>query len=262
MKNIVGVDCTGNGNIEYFLTENFHLKKNVTVVVENEEKLQFGKVITEEHPIDENKLDKPLGKIVRIATKKDYQKYKTNEKDAQEALKKCKKLVEKYQLNLNLLDARYTFDRDQLIFRFFSESRVDFRELAKELASIYRVRIELRQIGVRDKAKEVGGVGTCGQELCCHRFLKDFDSVSISMAKNQNLALSPNKINGCCGRLLCCLKYEDDVYKECRKDLPKVGEKVTIKEGTGNVVDINILERKYVVHIDGIGNIEVSNGNN
>lgn len=261
MKNIVGVDCKGNGNIEYFLTEKFHLKKNVTVVVSQDDKLQFGKVVTEEHPIDDAKLDKPLGKIIRIATKKDYQKYKANEKDAQEALKKCKKLAEKYQLNLTLLDARYTFDRDQLIFRFFSENRVDFRDLARELASIYRVRIELRQIGVRDKAKEVGGLGSCGQELCCHRFLKDFDSVSISMAKNQNLALSPTKINGCCGRLLCCLKYEDDVYKECRKDLPKQGDVVTIKEGTGNVIDVNILERKYVVHIDGVGNVEVVNGN-
>lgn len=262
MKNIVGVDCTGNGNIEYFFTDDFSLKKNVTVVVENDGKLQFGKVMTEEHPIDDGKLDKPLGKIVRIATKKDYQKYKANEKDAQEALKKCKKLVEKYELNLNLLDARYTFDRDQLIFRFFSENRVDFRELAKELASIYRVRIELRQIGVRDKAKEVGGIGTCGQELCCHRFLKDFDSVSISMAKNQNLALSPNKINGCCGRLLCCLKYEDDVYKECKQGLPKIGQTVTIKEGTGNVIDANILDRKYTVHIDGVGNVEVIDGDN
>ena len=262
MENIVGVDCTGNGNVEYFFTEDFTLKKNVTVVVENDGKLQFGKVITEEHPIDDRKLDKQLGRIVRIATKKDYQKHKANEKDAQEALKKCKKLVEKHQLNLNLLDARYTFDRDQLIFRFFSESRVDFRELAKELAAIYRVRIELRQIGVRDKAKEVGGVGTCGQELCCRRFLKDFDSVSISMAKNQNLALSPNKINGCCGRLLCCLKYEDDVYKECKQGLPKIGQVITIKEGTGNVIEVNILDRKYIVHIDGVGNIEVIDGNN
>lgn len=262
MKNIVGVDCTGNGNIEYFLIEDFHLKKNVTVVVENDGRLQFGKVMTEEHQIDESKLDKSLGRIVRIATKKDYQKYKANEKDAAEAFKKCKKLAEKYELNLNLLDARYTFDRDQLIFRFFAENRVDFRELAKELASIYRVRIELRQIGVRDKAKEVGGVGTCGQELCCHRFLKDFDSVSISMAKNQNLALSPNKINGCCGRLLCCLKYEDDVYKVCKQGLPKVGQTVTTKEGTGKVVDVNILDRKYTVHIEGVGNIEVVDGNN
>ena len=216
--------------------------------------------MTEEHPIDENKLDRPLGKVLRIATKKDYMKYKANEKEAQDALKKCKKLAEKYQLNLKLLDAKFTFDRDQLIFRFFSETRIDFRELAKELASIYRVRIELRQIGVRDKSKEVGGIGICGQELCCHRFLKDFDSVSISMAKNQNLALSPNKINGCCGRLLCCLKYEDDNYKECKKEIPKLGEKVTIKEGTGIVTDVNILDKKYIVHIENIGDIEVVNG--
>ena len=257
MENIVGVDYIGTGNVEYFFTEGLHLKKNVTVIVETEGRIYFGKVLTNEHPIDKSKLKSPLGKIVRIATKKDYQKYKANEKDAQEALKKCKKLAEKHNLNLTLLDANFTFDRDQLIFRFFAENRIDFRDLAKELASIYRVRIELRQIGVRDKAKEVGGIGTCGQELCCHRFLSEFDSVSISMAKNQNLALSPNKINGCCGRLLCCLKYEDENYKECKKGLPKVGEKVTLEQGVGTVIDVNILDKKYIVHIDGVGNIEV-----
>ena len=262
MKNIVGVDCTENGKIIYFSTEGFHIKKNVTVVVEIENSLQFGKVVTEEHPIDENNLQYKLGRIVRIATKKDYLKYKANEKDAQEALKKCRKLAKKHQLNINLLDARYTFDRDQLIFRFFSETRVDFRNLAKELASIYKVRIELRQIGVRDKAKEIGGIGSCGQELCCKRFLKDFDSVSISMAKDQNLALSPNKINGCCGRLLCCLKYENDVYKECRKELPKIGDRISTIQGEGTIVDINILDKKCIVHVDGVGTVEVKSEDN
>lgn len=258
MKNIVGVDCTGNGKIIYFSTEGLHIKKNVTVVVEDENHLQFGKVVTDEHPIDEKKLQQKLGKVVRIATKRDYLRFKENEKDAQEALRKCKKLVKKHQLNLNLLDARYTFDRDQLIFRFFSETRVDFRDLARELASIYRVRIELRQIGVRDKAKEVGGIGSCGQQLCCSRFLKDFDSVSISMAKNQNLALSPNKINGCCGRLLCCLKYEDDVYKECKNVASKSESAVSTMQGEISVLDVNI----PIENIGDIENVGVKSENN
>lgn len=257
MKQIVGIDKTGNGNITYFYTNGLHLKKNVTVIVEEEKGKYFGKVLTEEHSIDENKLNETLGNVVRIASKKDYSKYKENQKDASMALKKCKKLVEKYNLEMNLLDANYTFDRDQLIFRFFSDKRIDFRELARELASIYKVRIELRQIGVRDKAKEVGGLGSCGQELCCHRYLKDFDSVSISMAKNQNLALSPNKINGLCGRLLCCLKYENECYVESKKGLPKVGEKVDVDDTTGTVVEVNILDRSYKVEIVGKGIVEV-----
>lgn len=257
MQRIVGVDKRGNGSITYYNVSDLHLKKNVTVIVEEGKGKYFGKVVTEEHELDETKLNQKLGSVLRIASKKDYLKHKENLKDAAIALKKCKDLVKKYSLDMNLLDAYYTFDRDQLIFRFFSDQRVDFRELARELASIYRVRIELRQIGVRDKAKEIGGIGPCGQELCCHRYLKDFDSVSISMAKNQNLALSPNKINGLCGRLLCCLKYENECYLSSKKGLPKVGETVSCENEKGTVIDVDILSRSYTVDIPGVGKKEV-----
>lgn len=237
MKNVVGVICTKNKNIVYYLTNGLHIKKNITVIVQDENLIEFGKVVTVEHPLDESKLNKPLGKIVRIATKKDYQKYKNNEKDAREAFRRCKKLIDKYSLKMTLMDANYTFDRDQLIFRFFSDNRVDFRNLAKELASIYKVRIELRQIGIRDKAKEIGGIGPCGQELCCHRFLKNFASVSISMAKHQNLALNPTKINGSCGRLLCCLKYEDENYAAEKNN--------STQNGSFNTENEEVIQEEY-----------------
>lgn len=253
---IVGISFQKNGRIEYYDTNHLQLKKNITVLVESDYGLRFGKVETELHPVDETKLKRPLKKIVRIASRKDFEKHRTNLKLEEQALKKCRELVKQLHLEMNVLDALYTFEHDQLIFHFFSENRVDFRELARELASIYRVRIELRQIGVRDKAKEVGGVGGCGQQLCCSRFLKDFDSVSISMAKNQNLALSPNKINGVCGRLLCCLKYENDTYKQERKKLPSIGTMMELTEGLGKVISVDILKQTYKVEIPKVGVIE------
>ena len=159
---------------------------------------------------------------------------------------------------MSLIDANYTFDRDKLIIRFLADNRIDFRDLVKELASIYKVRIELRQIGVRDKAKEVSGCGICGQKLCCSRFLKDLDAVSITMAKNQNLSLNPNKINGVCGRLLCCLNYEDENYKECRKCLPEIGDKIKTEEGTGTVIGLDILSKSYTVDIPEVGRVKVN----
>jgi len=257
MKKVVGVERVGNNSIAYYYTNNLNLKKNVTIILEEGKCKYFGKVVTDVHSLDETKLNKNLGTVLRIASKKDYLKNKENIKDASLALKKCKKLIQKYNLEMNLLDAYFTFDRDQLIFRFFSDKRIDFRDLAKDLASIYKVRIELRQIGVRDKAKEIGGIGSCGQELCCHRYLKEFDSVSISMAKNQNLALSPNKINGLCGRLLCCLTYENECYKTCKKGLPKIGDIVEVDEKNGTVIDVNILARSYTVDIPLVGKVEV-----
>jgi len=162
------------------------------------------------------------------------------------------------ELKMKIIDASYTFDRDKLIFRFLADNRVDFRELAKDLAAKYKVRIELRQIGVRDKAKEISGIGPCGRELCCSCFLNNFiDTVSINMAKNQNIALNPNKINGQCGRLLCCLNYEDDVYTENRKDLPNVGDVVKTPNGEGKVVSIDILNKSYVVNVPDEGKIQI-----
>ena len=173
-------------------------------------------------------------------------------------MKECQKLIDKYGLNMKLMDASFTFEREQLMYHFLSESRIDFRKLAKDLAAIFKTRIELRQIGVRDKAKEIGGLGPCGRTLCCTDYLVNFDSVSINMAKNQNLSLNPTKINGVCGRLLCCLTYENDVYEEYKKDLPELGEKVTYKGKTGRVISLDILKKKYTFLTDDEEYIEVT----
>ncbi len=247
MEEIVGVTFLKDGRITYYYTNGFELKKGMNVLVEFNKGLRLARVFTEPHKIDSTKLDKPLLKIRKIASKKDYFNHMENLKEAKIALKKCRNLVKKYRLNMNVMDAYYTLSKDQLVFRFYAETRVDFRELAKELASIYKTRIELRQIGVRDKAKEVGGIGMCGQKLCCARFLKEFDSVSISMAKNQNLALSPNKINGICGRLLCCLKYEDECYSKMKKNLPKIDDEITVDSQVGKVTKVDVLKQKYTV---------------
>ena len=163
---------------------------------------------------------------------------------------------------MQIIDASFTFDRDQLMFYFLSDSRVDFRELAKALASIYKTRIELRQVGVRDRAKEAGGLGLCGRCLCCSQFLYDFDSVSINMAKNQNLSLNPSKINGVCGRLLCCLKYENECYCEYRKGMPDVGDKVETEDGIGKVVSIDVISGKYKVEVPDVGLVDMVRDNN
>ena len=247
MSEIVGIEIP-NEQMKYFYTNKLNLKKNLTVIVETEDGLRFGKVVTDIHPIDNKKLKEELYKVIRIASKQDYEDNKKNEKDIKESIKKFNSLTKKYNLEMKLQDAYYTHDRQQLIFKFTSENRVDFRDLAKDLASIYHTRIELRQIGVRDKAKKISGLGLCGQILCCSRFLDDFSSVSIQMAKDQNIALNPTKINGLCGRLLCCLKYEEECYKECRKGLPNVGKTVTTSSGReGKVVSVDVLKRKFRV---------------
>lgn len=253
MIEVVGILFEEKERMYYFSPNNLKLKKNVTVIVETDKGEQFGKVTKEAFLIEEKKLMSPLKKVIRIATKQDYYANKKNLKDAGEALKKCRELVQKENLNMQVIDAHYTFDRTQLVFRFLADSRIDFRNLAKQLASIYKTRIELRQVGVRDKAKEIGGIGPCGRPLCCSCFLNDFESVSINMAKNQNISLNQTKINGACGRLLCCLKYEDETYSECRNCLPKIGETVETKEGKGKVVAVDILNKKYSVEISGIG---------
>ncbi len=262
MKYIVGVELDNENKLKYYIIEKDKIKKNITVVVEDENGINFGRIITDIHPINMEKLNKKLGKIIRIATKKDYQNYQKNKKLGLEALQKCRQLTKKYNLDMNILDANFTLDRDQLLFHFYSENRIDFRNLAKDLAFLYKTRIELRQIGVRDKAKKIGGIGLCGQQLCCARYLDSFDSVSISMAKNQNLSLNPTKINGICGRLLCCLKYEDEPYKEYKKNLPSVGQIVEIKEGKGKVLSVNILKKTFKVELENKGIIEVDYGSN
>lgn len=213
---------------------------NDIVIVETERGLQLGTV----KRIFDKKCNN-LKNIKRKASKSDLNQHKKNLKDSSEALEKSKELAKKLDLNMKFIDASFTFDRNQLLLLFTAESRVDFRTLAKELASIYKTRIELRQIGIRDKAKEVSGIGQCGRKLCCASFLTNLESVSISMVKNQNLALNPNKINGQCGRLLCCLNYEDDMYTTCREGLPNVGDKIDTEKGEATVTFVDILNRTY-----------------
>lgn len=246
MQKVAGVKFKSSEKIYYFNSTDFELKKNDKVIVETERGLQYATV---EIPFSELEADslKKLSEIIRVATDKDIVQYSKNQADALCALKNGRDIAEKMKLNMQVIDAEYTFDRRQLTFHFLADNRVDFRELVKELASLFRTRIELRQIGVRDKASQVGGIGHCGRGLCCSGFLKELDNVSINMAKNQNLALNPNKINGVCGRLLCCLKYEDEQYKECRKCLPKIGTFIETKEGAGKVINIDILKKEYTV---------------
>lgn len=257
MSNIVGVTFKENSHIYFIDAGNFRLHNNLTIVVNCDNKIKFAKIVK----LHVSNTTQTIGKIVRIATKKDYFQYRKNLKDEKEALLNCRELVKEKKMNMHIIDASYTLDREQLVFRFIADTRIDFRDLAKKLASIYKTRIELRQIGIRDKAKEVGGCGPCGQKLCCARFLKEFDGVTINMAKTQNLALNPSKINGVCGRLFCCLKYENECYKECKKGLPKIGDKVTTPKGEGIVTNIDILNMKYNVDIPNVGNIEISGQN-
>lgn len=242
---IVGVTFNDNGKVYYFNDNNLKLKKNLTVIVETEKGLQFGKIVNFFN--DDNINQQNHKNVVRISTKADYLQHLNNLKDSELAVKKCKDLVKKYNLNMKIIDATWTFDRNQLVFRFIADERIDFRNLAKELGSIYKTRIELRQIGIRDKAKEIGGIGPCGRLLCCSTFLNDFDSVSINMAKNQLLSLNPTKINGSCGRLLCCLKYEDDNYTDYRKNMPNIGDNYKTEKGYGKVIAIDLFKKKIRV---------------
>lgn len=238
---------------------NLNLKNNLTVIVKTERGLQFGRIIDFVNDDNLSNIDDNI--ILRVANKKDYQKHLINLKDEKIAVTKCKELSQKYNLNIQILDANFTFDRSQLMFRFISDSRIDFRDLAKELAYIYKTRIELRQIGIRDKAKEIGGIGQCGRQLCCTSYLKNLNSVSINMAKNQCISLNPNKINGCCGRLLCCLNYEDEMYSESKQGLPMIGAKVKNNEYEGVVISLDILNKKYKVETkNGIIEVDTKNG--
>ena len=243
---IVGVKLGNNSKVYYFDADGVNVHENSTVIVETEKGLQYGVVV---RLIPEENIDKKMEykKVVRLTTKDDYKRYLNNIKDANRAIAKCNELILEYDLNMKIIDANYTFDREQLIFRFVADDRVDFRQLAKDLGSIFKTRIELRQVGIRDKAKDVGGIGPCGRKLCCNNFLTEFDSVSINMAKNQNLALNPSKINGVCGRLLCCLTYENDNYNEYKKGLPDVGNKVKVDGQDGKVISLDIFNRSYKV---------------
>lgn len=251
MNEIVGVKFINLNRIYYFLTNNINVKKNDKVIVETEKGIQIGLVSTDKMNIDEEKLIMPEKKILRIATKDDIEQEKKNAEKSNRALDDAKRIAKELKLDMKFISSSFTFDHKQLIFNFLADERIDFRELAKKLAAIYKTRIELRQIGVRDKAKEVGGIGPCGRFLCCSSFLNDFNSVSINMAKNQYIALSPTKINGVCGRLLCCLGYEDQQYREMKKDYPPIGTVIKNGDHSGKVVSHNLFKQTYTIEKQG-----------
>jgi cell fate regulator YaaT (PSP1 superfamily) len=241
--NVVEIKFDNVKDTSFFINKKFKIRKNLNVIVDSDRGLQYGTVVNVFNNI--NKFSNlNLYDVVRVSSKKDHYKHLENLSGAKEAVVKCKELVKKYNLSMNILDASYNFDKTQLMFRFVADERVDFRQLAKELGAVFKTRIELRQVGIRDKAKEIGGVGPCGRLLCCSSFLKSFDSVTISMAKNQSVSLNPSKINGVCGRLLCCLKYENDIYTDMKSYLPKIGSFINYNNKKVKVVAVDILKKK------------------
>lgn len=252
--NNVGVKFKNNGKEYIFYDNNIDVFVDDYVIVETEKGQQFGKVSS----ISKVKLqDENHSKIIKIAEESDIKQNKKNIVEAKLALEKATEIAKDLNLDMKFIDSYYTFDKSQLVFQFLADNRIDFRELAKSLASIYKVRIELRQVGVRDKAKEISGIGQCGRKLCCSSFLKDLDSVGIAQVKNQGLSLNPSKINGQCGRLLCCLKYEDSNYSLYRKGMPEVGDKVKVGKESGVVTSLDILNRKYTLNTENNNKIVV-----
>lgn len=257
MLKVVGVRFQKAGKIYYFDPKDLKLKINDSVVVENSRGIELGFVAENIKEIEESELTEELMPVVRIANKKDLSNYEKNNEKSIEALSKAKELVNKYNLQMKLVDAEYTLDGSKVVINFTCEDRVDFRDLVKDLASILKTRIELRQIGIRDQAKIVGAIGNCGKECCCKMYLSDFDKVSIKMAKTQNLSLNPTKISGVCGRLMCCLSYENEYYSEVVTKMPKLNNKVKTKDGIGTVVYNDILKEKVNVKFVSDDNVKI-----
>ncbi|MBS4210779.1 stage 0 sporulation family protein [Bacillus sp. FJAT-50079] len=251
MYNVIGVRFKKAGKIYYFDPGEFPIVINDYVIVETARGIEYGKAVTDIKQVSEHDVVLPLKKVVRLADQKDQLNVEENKQAAMQAHVVCNEKISEHQLDMKLVDVEYTFDRNKVIFYFTADGRVDFRDLVKDLASIFRTRIELRQIGVRDEAKMLGGIGPCGRMLCCSTFLGDFEPVSIKMAKDQNLSLNPTKISGLCGRLMCCLKYENDEYEAAKAELPDVGEFIKTPDGPGKVIGLNILERIIQVNLTG-----------
>ncbi len=249
MVRVASVRFKQAGKVYYFDPDGFNMKRGSNVIVETARGLEFGTLTEDIKEVEEKEIVAPLKKIIRVADQKDIVQHQDNLKKKERALALCQEKIDKHNLIMKLIDVEHTFDNSKIIFYFTADGRVDFRELVKDLASVFKMRIELRQIGVRDEAKLVGGIGTCGKSLCCHNWLSEFEPVSIKMAKVQNLSLNPSKISGICGRLMCCLKFENDVYCELRKGMPEVNEKVMTPDGLALVIDSNILENKIKVRL-------------
>ncbi|MBO4293195.1 MAG: stage 0 sporulation family protein [Clostridia bacterium] len=249
MKKIVGVRFKKLGKIYFFNPERLFIKKGDMVVVETSQGEELGEVMIPNRMVEDEKIIAPLKKVVRIATKRDIKHEEECKKNEQDAFKLCEKKIKEHGLDMTLTDVEFKFDNSKILFYFTSDGRVDFRELVKDLAAVYKTRIELRQIGVRDEVKRIGGNGVCGRELCCCSFLSDFEPVTIKMAKEQNISLNPSKISGNCGRLMCCLKYEDNVYKEKLERIPNIGAIVKTEDGEGEVDGVETLKERVRVKI-------------
>lgn len=250
MVTVIGVSFKLAGKIYYFDPAGFELKQGDQVIVETVRGIEFGKVMIGPREVSEDKVTSPLKKVIRMATPEDRAQLKENEEKSKKAFEICLQKIKQHQLEMKLVDVEYTFDRSKIIFYFTADGRVDFRELVKDLAAVFKTRIELRQIGVRDEAKMLGGLGPCGRPLCCATFLGEFEPVSIKMAKEQNLSLNPVKISGICSRLMCCLKFESSSYRDTKADLPLVGSKVRIDGVEGTILETNQVKESVLVELE------------
>ncbi len=254
MKNIIGVRFRKLGKIYFFNPKWLEVKKGDFVIVETVQGEEYGEVIVPNRKIEDDKITEPLKNVLRLANEKDKKHYNECKQKEKEAFQVCLKKIKEHNLDMTLTDVEYKFDNSKILFYFTADGRIDFRDLVKDLAAVYKTRIELRQIGVRDEVKRIGGNGICGRELCCCSFLNDFETVSIKMAKEQNISLNPSKISGNCGRLMCCLKYEEEVYAEKLERLPNIGAIIESEDGTGEVVGVETLKEKIKVKFkDGEG---------
>ena len=242
MVKVTGVRFKKMGKIYYFDPGELEMENGIHVVVETSRGIEYGLVVIAEKEVEESKIVQPLKKVIRIATAEDDKTVEQNKKKEADAMEFCRKKIEEHKLEMKLIDVEYTFDHNKILFYFTAEGRIDFRELVRDLASVFKTRIELRQIGVRDEAKMVGGLGVCGRVLCCNSYMGDFDPVSIKMVKEQNLSLNPTKISGTCGRLMCCLKNEQAAYEALAKNAPGVGALVETPDGNGVVTSVSILK--------------------
>lgn len=251
MKKIIGVRFRNVGKVYYFDPKDLKIKAKDHVIVETARGVEYGSVVFGPKEVEDSQVVQPLKEVLRLATPKDDAKEAANRSKEKEAYRICQEKIRKHNLEMKLIDAEYTFDNNKVLFYFTADGRIDFRELVKDLAAVFKTRIELRQIGVRDETKILGGMGICGRPLCCHTFLSEFAPVSIKMAKEQNLSLNPTKISGCCGRLMCCLKNEQDTYEYLNKKLPATGERVMTPEGLkGEVASVSVLRQTVKVLVE------------
>ena len=253
MTKVIGVRFRAAGKIYFFDPGKLKIKKGDNVIVETARGVEFGTVVGEPKEVEDDKVIQPLKPVLRVATERDKRQEEENKEKEKKAFEICLEKIRKHELDMKLIDAEYTFDNNKVLFYFTADGRIDFRELVKDLAGVFKTRIELRQIGVRDETKIRGGIGVCGRPLCCHTHLPEFIPVSIKMAKEQNLSLNPTKISGVCGRLMCCLKHEEETYEELNKKLPNVGDFVNTNDGKrGEVQSVNVLRQlvKILVEVD------------